>query len=113
MAVNQDTVIGHILFTPVTIDGSKVIGMGLGSDGGLPSCQKQGIGSMLVRHGLRHLRQSGCPFVIVWGILNIVRVLVLSRHCTTSSSANGKVCLMKCLWVLYLTTGMLDQEKVG
>ncbi|WP_287373534.1 N-acetyltransferase [Prosthecochloris sp.] len=95
MAVNQDTVIGHILFTPVTIDGSKVIGMGLGSDGGLPSCQKQGIGSMLVRHGLRHLRQSGCPFVIVWGILNIVRVLVLSSK-------------LKCQW-----KGVPDEVFMG
>ena len=67
VAVNQDTVIGYILFTPVTIDGSQVTGMGLAPMAVLPSCQKQGIGSLLVRHGLQHLQQSGCPFVIVLG----------------------------------------------
>ena len=67
VAVNQDTVIGHILFTPVTIDGSDVTGMGLAPMAVSPSYQKQGIGSSLVRHGLQHLQQSGCPFVIVLG----------------------------------------------
>ena len=67
VAVNQDTVIGHILFTPVTIDGSDVTGMGLAPMAVLPSYQNQGIGSLLVRHGLRHLQRSGCPFVIVLG----------------------------------------------
>ena len=67
VAVNQDTVIGHILFTPVTIDGSDVTGMGLAPMAVLPSYQNQGIGSLLARHGLQHLQRSGCPFVIVLG----------------------------------------------
>ena len=67
VAVNKDTVIGHIVFTPVTIDGSNLIGMGLAPMAVLPSYQKQGIGSSLVQHGLQHLQQSGCPFVIVLG----------------------------------------------
>ncbi|MCW8795692.1 MAG: N-acetyltransferase [Chlorobium sp.] len=67
VAVNQDTVIGHILFTPVTIDGSRVKGMGLAPMAVLPSYQNQGIGSLLVRQGLQHLQQAGSPFVIVLG----------------------------------------------
>ncbi len=67
VAVNQDTVIGHILFTPVTIDGSNLIGMGLAPMAVLPSYQNQGVGSSLVRHGLQHLQRSDCPFVIVLG----------------------------------------------
>ena len=67
VAVNQDTVIGHILFTPVTIDGSNLIGMGLAPMAVLPSYQNQGIGSLLVQHGLQHLQQLGSPFVIVLG----------------------------------------------
>ncbi|MCW8814365.1 MAG: N-acetyltransferase [Chlorobium sp.] len=67
VAVNQDTVIGHILFTPVTLDGSRVKGMGLAPMAVLPSYQNQGIGSLLVRQGLQHLQQSGSPFVIVLG----------------------------------------------
>ncbi|MCG8343047.1 MAG: N-acetyltransferase, partial [Chlorobiales bacterium] len=50
VAVNKDTVIGHIVFTPVTIDGSNLIGMGLAPMAVLPSHQKQGIGSSLVQH---------------------------------------------------------------
>jgi putative acetyltransferase len=41
--------------------------MGLAPMAVLPSHQRKGIGSRLVRHGLDHLRQSGCPFVIVLG----------------------------------------------
>ncbi|MCK4898277.1 MAG: N-acetyltransferase, partial [Anaerolineales bacterium] len=67
VAVDQGAVIGHILFTPVTLDGSSVVGMGLAPMGVLPSHQRQGVGSLLVRHGLDYLRQSGCPFVIVLG----------------------------------------------
>ena len=67
VAVEDGTVVGHILFTPVTVDGSNVVGMGLAPMAVLPSHQRKSIGSQLVRHGLEHLRQSGCPFVIVLG----------------------------------------------
>jgi putative acetyltransferase len=67
VAVEDGVVVGHILFTPVTVDGSDVTGMGLAPMAVLPSHQRKGIGSRLVRHGLDHLRQSGCPFVIVLG----------------------------------------------
>ena len=67
VAVEDGMVIGHILFTPVTVDGCGVIGMGLAPMAVLPSYQRQGIGSQLVRHGLAYLHRSGCPFVIVLG----------------------------------------------
>jgi len=67
VAVEDDAVVGHILFTPVTVDGSGAVGMGLAPMAVLPSQQRKGIGSLLVRHGLGHLRQSGCPFVVVLG----------------------------------------------
>ena len=67
VAVDQDTVIGHIVFTPVTLDGSRVTGMGLAPMAVLPSYQNQGIGSLLVRQKLRYLKQLGTPFVIVLG----------------------------------------------
>jgi len=67
VAIDQGTVIGHILFTPVTIEGSNSHGMGLAPMAVLPSRQKQGVGSLLVWHGLDYLRRSGCPFVIVLG----------------------------------------------
>ncbi|WP_028573097.1 GNAT family N-acetyltransferase [Desulfonatronum lacustre] len=67
VAVEDGAVVGHILFTPVTVDGSDATGMGLAPMAVLPSHQRKGIGSRLVRHGLDHLRLSGCPFVIVLG----------------------------------------------
>lgn len=67
VAVEDGNVIGHILFTPVTIDGCSVVGMGLAPMAVSPAHQRKGIGSQLTRHGLEHVRQSGCPFVIVLG----------------------------------------------
>jgi putative acetyltransferase len=67
VATEDDEVVGHILFTPATIDGSNSVGMGLAPMAVLPSHQRRGIGSQLVRHGLEYLRQSKCPFTIVLG----------------------------------------------
>jgi putative acetyltransferase len=67
VAVEDGVVVGHILFTPVTVDGSNTVGKGLAPMAVLPSHQRKGVGSRLIRHGLDHLRQSGCPFVIVLG----------------------------------------------
>ena len=60
---------GHILFTPVTIDCAdrRLVGMGLAPLAVHPDRQRSGIGSQLVRHGLDILRQRGCPFVVVVG----------------------------------------------
>lgn len=62
-------IVGHILFTPVTIEGAEgqVVGMGLGPMAVLPGRQRQGIGSRLVERGLETLRQRGSPFVVVVG----------------------------------------------
>ena len=67
VALKNGTVVGHILFTPVTIEGCSSIGMGLAPMAVLPSEQKHGIGSKLVTHGLNYLKTNGCPFVIVLG----------------------------------------------
>ncbi len=67
VAVKDGVVVGHILFTPVTVDGSDAMGMGLAPMAVLPSHQRKGVGSLLVRHGLDHLRGTGCRFVIVLG----------------------------------------------
>ncbi len=67
VAVQNGEVVGHILFTPVTIDSSTSVGMGLAPMAVLPSHQRKGIGSRLVRHSVEFLRKSNCPFVIVLG----------------------------------------------
>ncbi len=67
VAVEGGSVVGHILFTPATIDGCGAVGMGLAPMAVLPSHQRDGIGTQLVRHGLECVRSSGCPFVVVLG----------------------------------------------
>jgi putative acetyltransferase len=65
----DDSVVGHILFTPVVIEsaGRKIFGMGLAPMAVRPDRQRQGIGSQLVTRGLDILRERGCPFVVVVG----------------------------------------------
>ena len=68
-AVDGGRVVGHIFFTPATVDGkdSTIEGVGLAPMAVLPDRQRQGIGSSLVGHGLKVLRERSCPFVIVLG----------------------------------------------
>jgi putative acetyltransferase len=69
LVAEEDAVVGHILFTPVVVEGAgrRVLGMGLAPMAVLPDRQRQGIGSQLVRRGLDILRERGCPFVVVVG----------------------------------------------
>ena len=69
VAVSDDQIIGHILFTPVTVSNNayEVKGMGLAPMAVLPDYQRQGIGSQLVESGLRILGRRNCPFVVVLG----------------------------------------------
>ena len=69
LVAEEDEVVGHILFTPVAVEGAgqRVLGMGLAPMSVLPDRQRQGIGSQLVRRGLDILRGRGCPFVVVVG----------------------------------------------
>lgn len=62
-------IVGHILFTSVTIEhaGGVSVGMGLAPMAVRPECQRQGIGSALVRRGLSDLQARSCPFVVVVG----------------------------------------------
>jgi len=65
VAVDGEEVVGHILFSPASLERAR--GMGLAPMSVLPGRQRDGIGSRLVEEGLRRLRERGCPFVIVLG----------------------------------------------
>ena len=69
VADDNGSIIGHLMFTPVVVtDGKqKTEGMGLAPIAVLPSRQRQGIGSLLIKDGLNILHKKGCPFVIVLG----------------------------------------------
>ena len=69
VALMQNEVVGHILFTPVIVEGedSMVQGMALAPMAVLPEYQRQGIGSALVSTGIEKLKKRQCPFIIVLG----------------------------------------------
>jgi putative acetyltransferase len=59
-------VVGHVLFSPVTIDG-KSVGLGLAPLAVLPEHQRNGIGSKLVEEGLAVCRRDAVPLVVLLG----------------------------------------------
>jgi len=69
VAVMQNQVVGHILFSPVTLESGErtTEGMGLAPMAVLPEHQRQGIGSELIRAGIAGLKRRRWPFVIVLG----------------------------------------------
>ncbi|MBA7653896.1 hypothetical protein ES703_61760 [subsurface metagenome] len=69
VAIDGDKVIGHVLFSPVTIGSGNTSfrALGLGPMAILPSYQKKGAGSQLVRAGLQECRRLGYEIVVVLG----------------------------------------------
>ena len=69
VALNQGHVVGHIMFSPVTITQTpeNFRGVGLAPMSVLPEFQNQGIGSKLVRNGLEACKQKGYDAVVVLG----------------------------------------------
>ena len=69
VALKQNQVVGHILFSPVKIksEDRTIWGMALAPMAVLPEYQRQGIGSELIQTGIIRLKRKGCPFVIVLG----------------------------------------------
>lgn len=65
IAVDEGDVVGHVMFSPVTI--GEMTGAGLGPMAVVPERQRQGIGSDLVTASLQRLRRAACPFVVVLG----------------------------------------------
>jgi putative acetyltransferase len=65
----DNRLVGHILFTPVAIEGKdrEVQGMGLAPMSVLPEFQRQGVGTLLIESGFEILRGARISFVIVLG----------------------------------------------
>ena len=69
VATGGDAVIGHILFTSVTLRGDQdsYTVMALAPMSVLPAWQRRGVGSALVRAGLTACREAGHDVVVVVG----------------------------------------------
>ena len=65
VAVADGVVVGHIIFSPLTV--GPVVGAALGPMAVIPAHQRQGIGGQLVTRGVERLRERGCPFIVVIG----------------------------------------------
>jgi putative acetyltransferase len=69
VAVEGSEIVGHILFTRLTVNDGDVrhAALALAPLAVLPNWQRRGIGSALVQHGLAEARKSGHKVVIVLG----------------------------------------------
>ena len=65
VAVKQDRVVGHIMYSPARV--GSVHGAALGPMSVAPDEQRHGIGTKLVEAGNERLARDGCPFVVVVG----------------------------------------------
>jgi putative acetyltransferase len=67
--VESEQIVGHVFFSPVAIAGrcANQLLLGLAPVAVLPAYQRQGIGSLLIRHGLKACAQLGCKAVVVLG----------------------------------------------
>ncbi len=68
VAVSDEKVLGHILFSPVsTTPPGEARGLGLAPVAVHPEVQSQGIGSQLIREGLRVCKEMGFDYCVVLG----------------------------------------------
>ena len=69
LAEQDGAVIGHLLFSrlPIETSGGTVEALALAPMAVLPGCQRQGVGSQLIRRGLAMCRERGHRIVVVPG----------------------------------------------
>ena len=67
VAVERGGIVGHIAFSPVTIDGKDCGWFGLGPVSVMPDRQTQGIGTALIQAGLAELRSRGAAGCVLLG----------------------------------------------
>lgn len=67
VAVENGEIVGHIAFSPVTIDGRHGSWYGLGPVAVRPDRQGRGIGQALVREGLERLKSLGAHGCVLVG----------------------------------------------
>ena len=69
VAERDGGIVGHVLFSPVRVEGHALdpAPMGLAPLAVTPGLQRGGVGSALSRAGIEACRRAGAPFVVVLG----------------------------------------------
>lgn len=67
VATHDGEVVGHVAFSPVTINGESGDWYGLGPVSVWPDRQRTGIGQALIREGLQRLRSMGAGGCVLLG----------------------------------------------
>ena len=67
VADNNGKVVGHIAFSPVSINGEQCNWYGLAPVSVHPDFQRQGIGGMLIKEGLKELNKLGVTGCVLLG----------------------------------------------
>lgn len=67
VAVEDGEIVGHVAFSPVTIDGNLCGYFGLGPVSVRPDFQNRGIGAGLIQSGLAELRSRGAAGCVLLG----------------------------------------------
>jgi putative acetyltransferase len=70
VAIKSGQIVGHVFFSPVAIAGTcadDLLIFGLAPVAVLPDHQRQGIGSLLIQHGLKECARLGGSAVVVLG----------------------------------------------
>lgn len=67
VAEEAGAIVGHVAFSPVTIDGRDLGWLGLGPISILPTRQGQGIGSGLIHEGMARLAGRGVRGIVLLG----------------------------------------------
>jgi putative acetyltransferase len=68
VALDGDSIVGHILFSPVTLEPpAGTLGLGLAPVAVMPDHEKHGVGRRLIQNGLAECHRWGAGFVVVIG----------------------------------------------
>ncbi len=111
VALDEGEIVGHILFSSATIetDQGPVEGMGLAPMAVQPGCQRQGIGSSLVRRGIDLLAERSCPFVIVLGHPEYYPRFGFERTCTYHLQSQWEGVPDEAFLILFLDQSLKSQ----
>ena len=94
-------VVGHIMFSPVTLSGHEGLHLlGLAPVGVLPAYQRQGVGKGLIEAGLARCRAGGGDGRGCVGSPDLLSLVSALPPLCSLGFAQNMMCRMICLWCL-------------